>query len=80
MNLSKVKQTMHVIFNNDTYREHAIEKGIISPVGLEDAEFIALAKDFGVSYDIIEFEMFWNTGKIPAFCYIRFIVTEDAEA
>jgi hypothetical protein len=76
MDLSKVKQTMHVIFNNDKYREHAIENGIISPVGLEDAEFITLAKDFGAAYDIIEFEMFWNTGKIPAFCFLRLVVEE----
>ena len=78
MDLTKVKQTMHVIFNNEKYRERALEKGIISPVGLEDEEFIALAKKFGVAYDIIEFEMFWNTGKIPAFCYLRLVAHEEA--
>lgn len=78
MDLTKVKQTMHVIFNNEKYREHAAQEWIISPVGLEDAEFIALAKEFGVAYDIIEFEMFWNTGKIPAFCYLRLVAHEEA--
>jgi hypothetical protein len=80
MDLSKIKQTVHVVFNNDEYREYAIQAEIITPNGLTDDEFAGLAKRFGTSFDIIEFEMFWNTGKIPAFCYIRFIVTEDAEA
>jgi hypothetical protein len=78
MDLTKIKQTMHVIFNNEKYREHAMLEAIISPVGLEDKEFISLAQEFGAAYDIIEFEMFWNTGKIPAFCFLRLVADEEA--
>lgn len=62
-----------LIFNDGRYKEYAAKNDIPTPNGLSDENFSLIAERFGKSYDLIEFEMFWNTGEIPAFCYIRFI-------
>lgn len=78
MDITKIKQTAYLIFNNDEYKKHAKENGIITPSSLPDEEYIKLSDTFGKNYSLEEFEMFWNTGKIPAFCYIRIIGHEEA--
>lgn len=77
MDITKVKQKVYLIFTNDAYREYAQNEGLITPNGLTDEEFISLSKTYGKNYDLPEFEMFWNTGKIPAFCYLRIVGYEE---
>jgi hypothetical protein len=64
-------QMIHIIFNNDAFKDYCRENDLVSPNGLDDEEFIRLSKIYGKTYNITEFEMFWNTGEIPAFCYLR---------
>jgi len=71
------EQTVYLIFNNDKYKVYAKKNGIISANSLSDDEFKNLSKTFGKDYSLEEFEMFWNTGKIPAFCFIRVIANEQ---
>lgn len=78
MDISKIKQTVYLIFTNDAYREYAKKEGLITPNGLSDDEFIKLSETYGKNYSLEEFEMFWNTGKIPAFCYLRIVGHEEA--
>ena len=77
MEVRKLKQTVYLIFNNDEYKDYAKQNDVVTPNGLTDDQFCNLSKKFGTNYETIEFEMFWNTGRIPAFCYLRFIETEE---
>lgn len=73
---TKLKENEVLVFtiNNDTpFKQYSAQNDLPSPNGLEDGDFIKLSKEFGDSYDVTEFEMFWNTGEIPAFCFIRFL-------
>lgn len=67
--------TVYLIFNNDKYKAHAKKNDIVSINSLTDEDYKKLSKSYGKNYTLDEFEMFWNTGKIPAFCYIRIIHT-----
>jgi hypothetical protein len=71
------EQTVYLIFNNDEYKAHAKKNDIISANSLSDADFKKLSETFGKNYSLEEFEMFWNNGKIPAFCFIRVIANEQ---
>jgi hypothetical protein len=71
------EQTVYLIFNNDEYKAYAKQNDIISANSLSNADFKKLSETFGKNYSLEEFEMFWNTGKIPAFCFIRVIPDEQ---
>ena len=71
------EQTVYLIFNNDEYKDYAKKNNIISTNSLSDADYKKLSETFGKNYLLEEFEMFWNTGKIPAFCFIRVIADEE---
>jgi hypothetical protein len=64
---------VHVVFIDDKSKEFMKHNELPTLNGLSDENFIKVSKQFGKQYDLLEFEMFWNTGEIPAFCNFRFI-------
>tara|TARA_R110002126_G_scaffold79669_8_gene197695 strand:- start:482 stop:727 length:246 start_codon:yes stop_codon:yes gene_type:complete len=67
--------TVYLIYLDLVSRAFMKENALTTLNGLSNEEFIRMSKQFGDAYDITEFEMFWNTGEIPAFCNLRFIKT-----
>lgn len=66
---------VHLVYLDDTSRTFMKKNALPTLNGLSDEEFIRMSKQFGDAYDLTEFEMFWNTGEVPAFCNLRFIKT-----
>ena len=73
----KTNITVYTINNDEELRAFLKKIDLPNPNGLNDEQFIKVSKELGGnSFDLIEFEMFWNTGEIPAFCYLRFVQNE----
>lgn len=68
---------VYLINNDKPYKDWATDHDLVTPNGLDDDMFIKAARAFGKVYSLEEFEQYWNTGEIPAFCFFRFI--KDSE-
>lgn len=64
---------VHLVFIDEKSKAFMERNELASLNGLDNENFKKVSKEFGKQYDLLEFEMFWNTGEIPAFCNFRFI-------